>query len=132
MPSTIPGCYADIRKYEALSSSISSLVSLLDSNDKDFENLKKNIQDNYLVNGDVTPVYDKTNNLAVDVDKTSNYLKNTILPAISFAIKALYRRIAEIEAEEEEAERRKQEEASKANTKTPSKGFKSNTTRYVK
>ena len=36
MPSTIPGCYADIRKYEALSSSISSLVSLLDSNEEKY------------------------------------------------------------------------------------------------
>lgn len=131
MPSTISGCYADIRKYEALSSSISSLISLLDSNDKNFVNLKKNIQENYLINGDVTPIYDKTNNLAVDVDKTSNYLKNTILPAISSAIKALYRKIAEIEAEEE-AERKKQEETTKVNANVSSKGVKSNTTMYVK
>lgn len=131
MPSTISGCYADIRKYEALSSSISSLISLLDSNDKNFVNLKKNIQENYLINGDVTPIYDKTNNLAVDVDKTSNYLKNTILPAISSAIKALYRKIAEIEAKEE-AERKKQEETTKANANVSSKGVKSNTTMYVK
>ena len=41
MPSTISGCYAEIRKYEALSSSISSLVSLLNSNEKNFGNLKK-------------------------------------------------------------------------------------------
>ena len=37
MPSTISGCYAEIRKYEALSSSISSLVSLLNSNEKNFD-----------------------------------------------------------------------------------------------
>ena len=42
MPSTISGCYAEIRKYEALSSSISSIISLLNSNDKNFENIKKN------------------------------------------------------------------------------------------
>ncbi len=114
MPSTISGCYAEIRKYEALSSSISSLVSLLNSNEKNFGNLKKSLQENYLVNSDITPVYDMTNNLSVDVNKTSNYLKNTILPAISSAIRALYRRIAELEAE---AERRRQEEASKAKSK---------------
>lgn len=116
MPSTISGCYAEIRKYEALSSSISSIISLLNSNDKNFENLKKSIQENYLVNNDVTPIYDKTNNLAVDVNKTSNYLKNTILPAISSAIKALYRRIAELEAEEE-ARRRRKEKASEVKVK---------------
>lgn len=116
MPSTISGCYAEIRKYEALSSSISSLVSLLNSDEKNFGNLKKSLQENYLVNSDITPVYDKTNNLSVDVNKTSNYLKNTILPAIVSAIRALYRRIAELEAEAE-AERRRQEEASKAKSK---------------
>ncbi len=116
MPSTISGCYAEIRKYEALSSSISSIISLLNSNDKNFENIKKTIQENYLVNNDVTPIYDKTNNLGVDVNKTSNYLKNTILPAISSAIRTLYRRIAELQAEEE-AKRRRKEKSAEAKVK---------------
>lgn len=135
MPSTISGCYAEIRKYETLSSSISEIIELLNSNDKNYENLMINLRENYLINSDVTPVYDKVNGLVDDVDKTSNYLKNTILPAISSEIKALYRRIAELEAAEE-AERKKEEEEknNKSNNtvKVSSSGSNSRSAVYIK
>lgn len=102
MPSTIAGCYAEIRKYQILANGVSSVISQLKSCSSNYINLKKNIQENYLVNSDTTPVYDKVSSLESEANKTSNYLSKTILPAISAAIQALYRRIAELEEEEEE------------------------------
>lgn len=111
MPSTIAGCYAEIRKYQTLSSGVSSVISQLNSCNSNYVNLKKNIQENYLVNNDTTPVYDRVSKLETEAHKISNYLSNTILPAIAAAIQALYRRIAELEEEE----RRRRAESEKAN-----------------
>lgn len=111
MPSTIAGCYAEIKRYQVLSSGVSNVISQLKSCSSNYLNLKKNIQENYLVNNDTTPVYDKVSTLESEADKTSNYLSNTILPAVASAIQALYRRIAELEEEERRA--REREEANK-------------------
>lgn len=104
MPSTIPACYAQIRQFEALSKNIDSVVKSLNACDSKFSNLDRTLDANYNVNNDVTPVYHKLKDLDGDISEASNYLKNSVVPAINSAINALYRRIQEIrEREEREA-----------------------------
>lgn len=108
MPSSISGCYAQIRQFETLSSNVSNIISLLNGTTDKFDSIMDKLTDIYNVNGDVTPVYDLLKDLDGDKSKTSNYLKNSVIPAINSAINALYRRIAELE---EEARRAAEEAA---------------------
>lgn len=108
MPSSISGCYAQIRQFEALSGNVSNIISLLNGTTDKFDSIMDKLTDIYNVNGDVTPVYDLLKDLDGDKSKTSNYLKNSVIPAINSAIRALYRRIAELE---EEARRAAEEAA---------------------
>lgn len=108
MPSSISGCYSQIRQFENLSRNISSIIDSLNNTDDKFKDIMDKLTDNYNVNGEVTPVYDLVKDLDDDKSKTSNYLKNSVIPAINSAIKALYRRIAQLE---EEARRAAEREA---------------------
>lgn len=99
MPSSISGCYSQIRQFETLSSNISNIISLLNNTADNFDSLMDKLVEIYNVNGDVTPVHDLIKELDDDKSKTSNYLKNSVIPAINSAISALYRRIAELEEE---------------------------------
>ncbi|NLC48223.1 MAG: hypothetical protein GX758_02565 [Tenericutes bacterium] len=100
---SIAACYNQIRKYEKLKQNIQKIIASLNdfdnSNDKTIHELKEI----YLVNGDNTPVYDRCISLKGQANKTSNYLNNNIIPAIDSAINELYRTIARLEAEAEEA-----------------------------
>lgn len=103
MPSSISGCYAQIRQYQELSKDIANIISKINACADNFKKLDETLVDNYNINGNTTPVYDRLSDLDDETSKTSNYLNNTIIPAINSAINALYRRIRELEAEEEAA-----------------------------
>lgn len=99
MPSSIAECYSQIRQYQELSKDIANIISKINACADNFKKLDETLVDNYNINGNTTPVYDRLSELDKEASKTSNYLNNTIIPAINSAISDLYRRIAELEAE---------------------------------
>lgn len=96
---TISDCYNKINQYQSLSKNINAIISKLDAFGDDSKDLIEKLEDNYLINNKNSLIYDRVSSLKSDTNKTSNYLQNTILPAISSEINRLYRLIRQLEAE---------------------------------
>lgn len=96
---SIAGCYAMIRKYEKLKENIGQIISHLNNYTDSNNKIAHDIAVNYIVDGNSTPVQTRIKFLGEKTDKTSNYLKNSIIPAIDSEIRSLYRLIAQLEAE---------------------------------
>lgn len=101
---SIAECYNQIRKYEKLKQNIQKIIVSLNNFDDTSEKINHEIKESYLIDGNTTPVYSRSVSLKDQVNKTSNYLNNNVIPAIDRAINELYRLIARLEAEAAAAE----------------------------
>lgn len=119
---TIAGCRALINQYQSLRNNVLNVSASIDSSSSSILNVYNRLRDAYNVNDDVTPITMRSYQLSVDTEKTSNYLKNTVVPEIDEEIARLRREIARLEEEE----RRRREEARRraASAKKTSTGLK--------
>ncbi len=100
---SIAECRNNINNYNTLKSKVNSIITYLNNyNDKDDIVLTK-LDQNYSINSENANIYGTLNNLSTDINKTSNYLKNTILPEIDNAIRNENNTIAAIEEEQRRA-----------------------------
>ena len=91
-----------------LKSSLNSLTTHLDYSNDEYDNLVRQIRENYTLNNDTIAI-NKIIELNGNIDSEINYIKNTVIPAIDAQISANNDAIAEIE----EAERLAAEEAAR-------------------
>lgn len=106
---TVQDCTDSINKYNALKDNIYAIINHL-NNATDYSYKAKNQLDGvYTINDYNTNLYSRTKSLAENIGSTSNYLKNTIIPAIDNAINGLNDQIVAIQEEE----RRRAEEAAR-------------------
>lgn len=77
--------------------------------------LSSTIDNHYQIDESQTRLSEKADDISKDIQETSDYLKNTVLPALETKISDLSREIKAIEEEERrEAERREEERQRKA------------------
>ncbi len=110
--SSISQCRYEISRYNSLKSSINSVISSLSSASGSADDLSYEIKDKYKLNDNSTPIVDRTIELKENIENTSNFLSNKVIPAIDSAIYSLYREIERLEAEER-ARREAEEKAKK-------------------
>ena len=98
--SSISQCQYNIQRYRTLKTKINSIISNLSFAITNTDDLNTEIKSKYQVNDNYTPVVTRTTNLKNNIKKTSNYLNNTIIPAIDSAISDLYKEIARLKEEQ--------------------------------
>lgn len=111
---SINSCYEDISKYNSMKSNLHNVVNSLNNSSNKVSPLANSITAVYNMNDNSTPIVQKCVGLHKDIVGTSNFITNTIIPAIDDAIRGKRQEIARIEAENrrrEEEERRRREEA---------------------
>ena len=101
MAYTIWQCDYEIGKLNTALSQISYIRTYLSNYVTNVEQEASKLAAVYSVNGDATASADRLNKLCNDANETSNYLKNTIVPAINNTIYRLRRIREELEREEE-------------------------------
>lgn len=111
---SIDSCNSDIQKYRNIKTNIQSIINYLSAYNSDTDDLVRSINTSYQVDSDETCLVKSIELTQEDVQKTSNYLKNTIIPAIDNAINRLNNTIAQIRSEQKAAEEAAQAEAAKA------------------
>lgn len=108
----------DLQAYENLKANLNKTVENLNTAGNHAEKIGPTINSNYTVNRNPSNIGERANNLADDITGTSNYVRNTIIPAIDNKIQEIEAEIRRIEEEErrarEEAERRAREAAEAA------------------
>ena len=107
---SISYCYSKIRNYNNIKPNLQQIISLLQNSSNDINDIKFDIKNKYIINDEETPISNRINNLDEDIKKTSNYLKNTIIPGIDSAITGLYNRIERLEYEEEQRKIKEEKE----------------------
>lgn len=106
---TVQDCTNNINKYNALKDNIYVIINHLNNaNDYSFK-AKNQLDGVYTINDSNTNIYSRIKLLSENINSTSNYLKNTIIPAIDNAINGLNNQIKAIQEEE----RRRAEEAAR-------------------
>lgn len=90
----------DIRRYNSIKSNLQTIINYLNSYNVDCDDLSKQIKNVYSINSDDSNLYDNVISIKEDVYKTSNYLKNTVIPSINNEIYSLNKKIAKLQAEE--------------------------------
>lgn len=103
MAYTIWQCDYEIRKLNNALNQISYIRSYLSNYVSNVDNEVNRLASSYTVNGDATNTVTRLKNLRGNANETSNYLKNTIVPAINNAIYKLRKIREELEREEAEA-----------------------------
>lgn len=119
---TINGCYREISQYNALSEDLMLLIKSLEKSGNCCELVKKQIDDKYNVNGDITPLSHKTSELKEDINETSNYLKNYVLPEIEKKVIELKRQINYLENQAKKKAEEKKKEIEKSVKKKEKQG----------
>ena len=99
---SIAQCKNNINSYGIMKDNIKAIIIYLNKSVDINANLLSKIDSLYEVDNNGSIIYDKVKELSNDVTKTSNYLNNTILPAIDIAIKKEYNTIADIESQQEQ------------------------------
>ena len=103
--------YNNINNYKYMKDKVNAIITYLNSYNDINNKLLVTINQNYEVDYDNPVIYDRIKDLSSDVNKTSNYLKYTILPAIDTAIQAENNNIASIEQKEAQEKARRDAEA---------------------
>lgn len=101
----------ELVEYDRLKTKLAVVVGSLNKGGNDVNNIKPTIENHYSVNESGNTAGIRAKNLADNILETSNYVKNTIFPAIDEKIEEIKREIKRIEEEEarrarEAAERR--------------------------
>lgn len=109
--SSIAECQAKIRQYNALKAKIGTVISGLSSSSSNIEGVVTSITGNYQIDGDYSPIYNRSKKLKNDIDSTSRKLSGSVIPAINSEISKLYQ---EIERLREEERRRRERERMQA------------------
>lgn len=95
----------DLTRYEYLKNNLGTVVTELNSANDSIGKIKTTIDDNYSINDSGNKTGERAKKLYNNVSETSNYVKNTIIPAINKKMEEIRKEIERIE-EEEEARRR--------------------------
>lgn len=94
---------SDINKYEDIKVQIGRIVLKLNDSADAAGRLGFKITSDFKINNDGAAVGERAMSLEKKLNRTADYLTNTILPAIESAIGEAKQRIAQIEQEEAEA-----------------------------
>lgn len=97
---SIESCRYDIRRYNTIKANVQNIINYLNNYNNQCEDLAREIKKVYSVDNEDTNLYNSVNAIKNDVQKTSNYLKNTIIPSINNAVKELNRQISSLQAEQ--------------------------------
>ncbi len=107
---SIDECKRNIVSYGDMKDKVKAIITYLNTYDEIDDKVLLKINQNYIINNDNAIISDRIKDLSTDVNKTSNYLKNTILPAIDAAIKSENNAIDAILAEQQRAQERRAQE----------------------
>ena len=98
---TISDYQNDKLKYIRLKNNISTIISGLKGFNTNVSSLKTKIANNYTINDQNTPVYNRIVKLGINSNKIKEYLLKTIVPAIDVAIKKCDSEISKLKAAEQ-------------------------------
>lgn len=108
----------ELAQYDVLKDKLIATIGILNKAHGPVNNIKPTIEQHYSVDDSGNTAGVRASKLAGKISGTSNYVKNTVLPAIDQKSESIKREIRRIEEEErrarEEAERRAREEAERA------------------
>ncbi len=113
--SAIDNCYRQIDKYNGLLNSLYSLIDYLSKSINPCMKIKDKLDKEYTINLNISPLSSDCLKLNDDINETSNYLKNVIIPEIE---KSIHRLKVEINALQEEERRKNTEAKRKAKKKS--------------
>lgn len=125
--SSISECNNNISMYNDMKSKVVSIINNLDYFNDNSSKLLFKVEQNYTLDSDNTAIYYRIKGLRTDVNKTSNYLKNTIIPGIDAAIAKERNTIADIEAQQRAEAAAKAAEAERQRKSSSSNSGTSNT-----
>ncbi len=105
----------ELQEYENLKANLNKTVENLGNASESAFKINPGVTANYTINKNPSAVGERADNLAKKISETSNYVRNTIIPAINTKQENIRAEIRRIEEEErrarEEAERRAREAA---------------------
>lgn len=97
----------ELNRYYKLKGDVSNIASLLKNASDNYEEIAKEESETYIVDNDITPVYNDTMAQQKEIYKTSDYLENVIIPEIDSKINSLRQIISSLIAAAEKAKVKK-------------------------
>ncbi len=100
----------ELSQYDTLKTKLNNCNNYLSKANSEIINIKSTVDANYQINDDGSIISEKADGLSKKTAETSNYLKNSVIPAIDAKQNQIREQIRQIEREEEE-EREREERA---------------------
>lgn len=101
----------ELSQYDALKTRLNTCNNSLSNASSHMSSVKNTTDDNYQVNDNGSLISSKAEELSKKILETSNYLKNSVIPAIDTKQNQIREEIKQIEREEEEERERERERA---------------------
>ena len=95
---------SELNRYTKLKEQIINIIALLNDSTKSYEEISKKIENIYIIDDIVTPVYKKTTEQYEAINITSNNLKQNIIPKIDSKIAYLKNQIYKLSISNKEGE----------------------------
>lgn len=92
----------DLKKYITLKNSVNEIIAYLDRTIPIYEDIGQKLSDIYLIDNDITSIYQQSIQIKNDIDETSKKLKNSIITKINAKINSLKNNISDLEENKEE------------------------------
>lgn len=104
---SINSCYQDISRYYELRIKLVNVVNGLNGTISCLSSIPNGIVANYSIDGNATPIANRTVNLSNDIVSTANYIARAVLPAIDVAINNKRREIYNLQVQQMQQQRRR-------------------------
>lgn len=88
----------DIQRYRSLKAEVKLVISNLTSALDNIDTIKNGVKDKYQIDNNFTPIVSRTANLDDKMRKTLQFLEKEVVPSIDASIANLYKKIANLEA----------------------------------